>query len=227
MHVGIIMDGNGRWAKAQSLPRLDGHNKGANTLVNIVKSAPDMGIKYLTLYAFSTENWHRPAEEVQSLIKLLRSFLNRKHKQLVSDNVRLKTIGNLSVFDTDIQQKIRLIKQDTAQCTGITMVLALNYGGRDEIVRAVQKMSATDSVHTISEQAITHALDTAGLPDVDLIIRTAGEQRLSNFLLWQSAYAELLFVDKPWPAFTPDDLQSAIHIFHARTRNFGGGTHHA
>ncbi len=220
------MDGNGRWAKMRSLPRFNGHNQGADALVEVVTSAPHMGVRCLTLYAFSTENWYRPADEVQSLMTLLRSFLNRKHQQLITDNVRLKTIGDLSRFDGDIQQKIRTIIADTTQCTGITMVLALNYGGRDEIVRAVRKLATKKPLQSVSEQDISGCLDTADLPAVDLIIRTAGEQRISNFLLWQSAYAELVFVDKLWPEFTPQDLQSAIHTFHTRIRNFGGRRDH-
>lgn len=222
MHVGIIMDGNGRWAKAQSLPRLNGHNKGADTLISIVKSAPNLHIDILTLYAFSTENWNRPTDEVQALMKLLRSFLNRKHQDLIKDNIRMKVIGDLSRFDRDIRQKIYGIINDTAHCTGVTMILALNYGGRDEIVRTVRRLAKNTDISQLTEQDISSNLDTAGVPDPDFIIRTAGEQRLSNFLLWQSAYTEFVFVDTLWPEFTPTDLAGAVSIFQQRKRNFGG-----
>lgn len=222
MHVGIIMDGNGRWAKAQSLPRLNGHNKGADTLISIVKSAPNLHIDILTLYAFSTENWNRPTDEVQALMKLLRSFLSRKHQDLIKDNIRMKVIGDLSRFDRDIRQKIYGIINDTAHCTGVTMILALNYGGRDEIVRTVRRLAKNTDISQLTEQDISSNLDTAGVPDPDFIIRTAGEQRLSNFLLWQSAYTEFVFVDTLWPEFTPTDLAGAVSIFQQRKRNFGG-----
>lgn len=216
------MDGNGRWAKAQSLPRLKGHNKGANIILDIVKSAPAMGVDYITLYAFSTENWKRPKSEVSSLMDLLRSFLKKNRQELLDNNVRLRLIGDITRFEPDIQDKMLALQNDTQNCTGITMILALNYGGRDDIVRAVRTLSSKMDMGNISESDISNALDTSGIPDPDMIIRTAGEKRLSNFLIWQSAYTEFIFVDKAWPEFSPQDLQHAVCEYQSRVRNFGG-----
>ena len=214
------MDGNGRWAKSRSLPRIEGHRRGADNVHNVVKYAAESGVKYITLYSFSTENWNRPPEEVKGLMELLKRFLPKEAKSLKKNNVRLETIGDISKFAPDVVEAIKKSTEYTAECDGVVLTLALNYGGRDDIVRAVKKLN--DENTEITEQNISDNLDTGDYPEPDLIIRTAGEARLSNFLLWQSAYAELIFVDSTWPDFNEDDFKSALDEYYKRIRKFGG-----
>ncbi len=215
-HVAIIMDGNGRWARARGLPRTAGHRRGADAVRRTVRSAGELGIGYLTLYGFSSENWKRPADEVDDLMKLLRIY----------NNVRMRVIGNRQRLAPDIIALIDHAEQQTAANTGLTLVIALNYGGRDEITAAVRALADEVAAGRLSSERITEtliaeALTTSGIPDPDLIIRTSGEKRLSNFLLWQSAYSELLFLDVLWPDFSKGDLEQAITEFHRRDRRYG------
>lgn len=225
-HLAIIMDGNGRWAKQRLLPRSAGHKKGAQAARAIIEAAAKAKISHLTLYTFSSENWSRPQEEVQELMNLLRYYLNNELKSLHKEGVKLRIIGDTSKLDTDIQQKIAEAEALTRQNTAIQLNLALSYGSRAEIVQAVaalaQDMAAGKlAAQQIDEKAISDRLYTAGIPDPDLLIRTGGEQRISNFLLWQMAYTELYFTDTLWPDFTAQDLQSALEDFAARERRFG------
>ena len=219
-HIGIIMDGNGRWAKTRGFPRLEGHRRGADNVRKVVEMAGNAGIKYITLYSFSTENWNRPKEEVDGLLSLLKRFLPKEAQALKKKNVRLEIIGDITRFSDDLQKCIHDSVEITAECDGIVMVLALNYGGRDEIIRAVRQISAKGQEFT--EENITKSLDTAHMPDLDVIVRTSGENRLSNFLLWQSAYAELIFVERTWPDFKQEDFDEVLSIFAQRERRFGG-----
>ena len=219
-HIGIIMDGNGRWAKTRGFPRLEGHRRGADNVRKVVEMAGNAGIKYITLYSFSTENWNRPKEEVDGLLSLLKRFLPKEAQALKKKNVRLEIIGDITRFSDDLQKCINDSVEITAECDGIVMVLALNYGGRDEIIRAVRQISAKGQEFT--EENITKSLDTAHMPDLDVIVRTSGENRLSNFLLWQSAYAELIFVERTWPDFKQEDFDEVLSIFAQRERRFGG-----
>jgi undecaprenyl diphosphate synthase len=219
-HLAIIMDGNGRWAKERGLKRTAGHEEGAKRVREITTHCNNIGIKYLTLYAFSTENWTRPKLEVEFLMKLLERYLKNELDVYLTNNVRFHAIGDLSKFSKSLQKTILQTQEKTAHCKGLTQVLALNYGSRDEIVRAVKKLNAMQS--DISEQTINNALDTAGMPDVDMLIRTSGEVRLSNYLLWQNAYAEMFFVNTYWPEFTANELDDLLSDFHSRERRFGG-----
>jgi undecaprenyl diphosphate synthase len=220
-HVAIIMDGNGRWAKARHLPRLAGHRKGIEAVRNVTRAARSAGIEVLTLYAFSSENWRRPVEEVSDLMGLLRHFIKSDLDDLVSENVQLRVIGNHMAFAPDLVAMIDNALARTAANTGATLVIGLNYGAQDEIVRAMRKLAGRDPA-TIDAATVEAALDTGNLPPVDLLIRTSGEHRLSNFMLWQAAYAELLFVETLWPDFGADDLTAAVAAFAARERRFGG-----
>jgi undecaprenyl diphosphate synthase len=225
-HVAIIMDGNGRWARARGLPRTAGHRRGADAVRRTVRSAGELGIGYLTLYGFSSENWKRPADEVDDLMKLLRIYLRGEIAELHRNNVRMRVIGNRHRLAPDIISLIDHAEQQTAANTGLTLVIALNYGGRDEITEAVRILAQKVAdgrlpADAISEALIAHSLTTVGIPDPDLIIRTSGEKRLSNFLLWQSAYSELLFLDVLWPDFSKADLEQAITEFHRRDRRYG------
>ena len=226
-HVAIIMDGNGRWAKRRFLPRIAGHKAGAEAVRDVVRAARDFGVQALTLYAFSSENWRRSTEEVSDLMGLLRLYLRREIRALHAENVRLHTIGDLSGLGKDLvalaQEGIELTKNNT----GLNFVLALNYGSQDEMVRAVRDIatevqSGRLSPDEIDCESIEKRLDTNALPPLDLLIRTSGEKRLSNFLLWQAAYAELLFVDTLWPDFNRKALGEAIADFGTRERRFGG-----
>lgn len=219
-HVAIIMDGNGRWAKQRHLPRIAGHRRGIEAVRAVTRGARDLGLEVLTLYAFSSENWRRPAEEVGDLMGLLRHFIQSDLDELAANNVRLRVIGDLSPFSPDLRRLIEQAIVRTATNTGQTLVIGLNYGAQDEILRAAEKLAAAGQGFT--RETFEAALDTAGLPPVDLLIRTSGEQRLSNFLLWQAAYAELLFVDTLWPDFDKDDLKRALDIYGLRERRFGG-----
>ena len=206
VHVAIIMDGNGRWAKKRGLPRTAGHAQGARVVEQILEDADHMGIRYLTVYAFSTENWSRPDSEVKALMNLLRTYMKTSLAKCARNNVRIRVIGDKSRLDSDLQASIANLEKETASNTGIGFQIAINYGSRDEIVRAVRKAAqkVKDSglnPEDITEAMISDELDTAGIPDPDLLIRTGGEQRISNFLLWQTAYSELYFCDAAWPDF--------------------------
>ncbi len=218
-HVAIIMDGNGRWAKKRMMPRAFGHKRGVDTVREIARAARDMGLEALTLYAFSSENWKRPADEIADLMGLLRSFIRNDLDELVANNTRLKIIGDYRALAPDIVELIEDAMARTAQNTGTTLAIALNYGSQQEIARAAAKAAAKGA---ITPEAIEAELDTACLPPLDLLIRTSGEIRLSNFLLWQAAYAEMWFTDVLWPDFTPAHLREALQQFAARERRFGG-----
>jgi len=219
-HIAIIMDGNGRWAKEQGLNRTAGHEKGASTVRDITIHCSKIGVKYLTLYAFSTENWNRPKLEVEFLMKLLERYFKSELKIYLENNVKFKAIGNISKFSKSLQKIIKDTEEKTSLCTGLTQVLALNYGSRDEIIRAVEKLN--NSNLELSEENLNSCLDTSFMSDVDLLIRTSGEVRISNYLLWQSAYAEMFFTQTYWPEFTSNELDDIISDFHKRDRRFGG-----
>ena len=225
-HIGLIMDGNGRWAKKRMLPRSAGHTAGARTFRQIAEYAASIGIEYLTVYAFSTENWKRPEAEVSAIMRIMQEYLSdfEKYRSL---NVRVTFLGDLSVFSPEMQATMRDLEEQSSVCTGMRLNIAVNYGGRDELVHAVKKLcrsvqDGTLDVDGISEETVGKALYSAGMPDVDLIIRPSGEYRLSNFLIWQSAYAEYVFMDVLWPDFSPKDLDAAIREYAGRNRRFGG-----
>jgi len=219
-HIAIIMDGNGRWAKEKGLKRTAGHEQGAKTVRNITIHCSDIGVKYLTLYSFSTENWSRPKLEVEFLMKLLERYFKSELPIYLENNVKFKAIGDLSKFSNKLQKIIKETEEKTSHCKGLTQILALNYGSRDEITRAVQKLNSNNT--PITEENINSSLDTAGIDDVDLLIRTSGEVRVSNFLLWQIAYAEMFFTKTYWPEFNSQDLDDIISDFNNRERRFGG-----
>lgn len=226
-HVAIIMDGNGRWAKKRGLPRTAGHAQGARVVEQILEDADHMGIRYLTVYAFSTENWTRPDAEVKALMNLLRTYMKTSLTKCAKNNVRIRVIGDKSRLDEDLQKSIANLEESTKENTGIGFQIAINYGARDEMRRAVQKLArkVQDGVlapEDITEDAISQELDTAGIPDPDLLIRTCGEERLSNFLMWQLSYSELYFTDAAWPDFTKEELEKAIDAYNHRERRFGG-----
>ena len=218
-HLAIIMDGNGRWAERQGKKRSAGHEAGAKNLKKITKYAAKIGISYLTLYAFSTENWKRPKTEVNFLMKLLAKFLKSELQTFLDNNVQFAVIGDISKFSKTLQKEILHVKDKTAHCSGMTQILAINYGSRDEITRAVNK--AIKQGTEVNEDDITQLLDTASFPPVDLLLRTGGDQRLSNFLLWQSAYAELFFTHTLWPDFSTGELETIISKFGRTARRFG------
>lgn len=225
-HVAIIMDGNGRWATRRGLPRLAGHQRGVDALRAIVEASPDLGVEVLTLFAFSTENWNRPADEVSGLMGLVRRYLRREAAELAEKGVRVRFLGDRSVLAADIQALMTGLEENTQHNDKLTLAIALNYGGRGEIAAAARKLAVQAAAgeidpNAIDEAAIGAGLDTNGLPDPDLVIRTSGEQRISNFLLWQCAYAEFLFVDELWPDFTPDAFARALSAFGTRERRFG------
>ncbi len=219
-HIAMIMDGNGRWAKEQGLKRTAGHEKGAKTVREITIHSSKIGVKYLTLYAFSTENWSRPKLEVEFLMKLLERYFKSELPIYLENNVQFKAIGDLSKFSPKLQKIIKNTEEKTASCTGLTQILALNYGSRDEITRAMKKLHEKNL--EITEENIQSCLDTANIPDVDLLIRTSGEVRVSNYLLWQIAYAEMFFTKTYWPEFTTNELDDIISDFNHRERRFGG-----
>ena len=225
-HIAIILDGNGRWAKKRGMPRSFGHVKGCENLEDICEVAKELGVKYLTVYAFSTENWKRSKEEVDGLMKLFRNYLKKCIKISQKNNMRVKVIGDITAFDSDIQESIEKLEDFSKDFTDLHFQIALNYGSRDEITRAVNRMledqKAGKLETPVSQDTISGYLDTAGIPDPDLMIRTSGEQRLSNFLLWQSAYSEFYFTDVLWPDFTKEELLKAIAVFQHRSRRFGG-----
>ena len=226
-HIGIIMDGNGRWAKRRSLPRSAGHRQGARTFRTISRYCRDIGIEYLTVYAFSTENWKRPQEEIDAIMNLLRDYLDELERHSDEDEGVLRFIGDTAPLAEDLRLRIDEVQARTAGRPGITVNIALNYGGRAEIVRAAQRaaelaVSGEISPDAVDEALVDSLLYTAGQPPVDLIIRPSGEQRLSNFMLWQGAYAELVFMDVLWPDFAPADLDRALEEYQRRSRRFGG-----
>lgn len=218
-HVAIIMDGNGRWAKQRHLPRVMGHRKGVEAVRTLVRAARAMGLEALTLYAFSTENWRRPQDEVSALMGLLKSFILSDLDEFAANNVRLRIIGDWRALPADVVELVEGALARTASNTGTTLAVALNYGSQDEIARAATKAAAKGA---ITPDSIAAELDTADLPPLDLLIRTSGEVRLSNFLLWQAAYAEMIFTDTLWPDFTPAHLQAALDEFSQRERRYGG-----
>ncbi len=221
-HIAIIMDGNGRWAKKRSLPRSAGHAAGSKNFKDIARYCNKIGLKYLTVYAFSTENWKRPKEEVENIMNILRDYL-RDAKNFKDENIKVKFIGELSVLDEDIKELIRDAEENSENATGLHLNIALNYGGRDEIVHAVRRIVEEGIPEAdITEDTVTERLYTAGQPDPDFIIRPSGEYRLSNYLIWQSAYAEYWFSDVLWPDFTSKHLEEAIAEFNRRNRRFGG-----
>ncbi len=226
-HVAIIMDGNGRWAKKRHLPRIAGHRAGAYSIREIVRLSGELGIETLTLYAFSTENWKRPRQEVGLLMQLLKRYLRNEVKELLKNNVRLQTIGNSRDLPAEIQAELKKSIRATAHCTGLTLVLALSYSGRADLTRAVRAIvrrvkSGKIDPNRISEKNITECLSTARLPEVDLLIRTSGEMRISNFLLWELAYSELHITKTLWPDFKTKDFIEALRDFQGRQRRFGG-----
>lgn len=222
VHVGIIMDGNGRWAKQKNLPRTMGHKEGLTAAKNIIRTAAELGIKYVTLYTFSTENWKRTHEEVGYLMNLIRTHLRAEFDFYRENGIRIKHIGDLQGLPEDVRTEIIQAVTDTAHFTGTTVVLAINYGGRNEIVRGIKKIIDTGAASDqISEGTVARAFDIPDLPDVDLLIRTGGEIRISNFLLWHAAYAELLFTDTLWPDYNKEEFISDIEQFQKRSRRFG------
>ena len=221
LHVGIIMDGNGRWAVRRGLPRIEGHRKGAETTERIVVAASKIGIKYLSLYAFSTENWKRPKEEVNFLFSLMYEYVRSKLNLFLENNVKFRAMGRLWELPDYLQEGFAWMEEQTASCSGMTAVFAVNYGGRQEILDAVNRILKS-GLNSVDQETFRRYLYIPELPDLDLLIRTSGELRISNFLLWQSAYTELWFTDTLWPDFTEEEFKKAIADFSRRERRFGG-----
>lgn len=226
-HVAIILDGNGRWAKSKGMPRNYGHAQGAKNVETICREAWNMGIKYLTVYAFSTENWKRPDDEVAALMKLLRSYMKNCLKTAEKNHMKVRVIGDKTGLDEDIRARIDELERASADNDGLNFQIAINYGSRDEMIRAMRKMAEDRDAGKIKSEGITEELfssylDTAGIPDPDLLIRTSGEQRLSNYLLWQLAYTEFYFTEVHWPDFTKEELVKAIQAYNHRERRYGG-----
>lgn len=226
-HIAIILDGNGRWAKAKGMPRNYGHAQGSKNVERICEEAWRMGIKYLTVYAFSTENWSRPEGEVAALMKLLRNYMKTCLKTAAKNDMKIRVIGDIEPLDDDIKNRIQELESATVNNGGLNFTIALNYGSRDEITRAARKMAKDCSegkldAGSINEDVFASYLDTHDIPDPDMMIRTSGELRLSNYLLWQLAYSEFYFTDVPWPDFTKDELVKAIEEYNHRHRRFGG-----
>lgn len=226
-HIAIIMDGNGRWAKKRNLPKKAGHKAGADTLENILNVAEELGVMHITAYAFSTENWKRSEDEVAGIMDLLRKYLKEHIRSAQKRKVKVNIIGDTTRLDNDIQQQILKLEEITKDKPGLNLHIALNYGGRDELLRAVKKIAqktkdAKIAPEDITEEFIEQHLDTAGVPDPELVIRTSGEERVSNFLLWQIAYSEFSFSDKLWPDYTENDFKQAIWEYQNRDRRFGG-----
>lgn len=225
-HIAIIMDGNRRWAKAKGKPVSFGHKEGAKNLENIVRYANKIGLEYITVYAFSTENWKRAEDEVKALMMLLQNYLDDYSKRADTENIRVKILGDISALSEGMQKSINKCMERTKDNTGVTFNIALNYGGRDEILRAIKQIAKEVKedkieIEDITEEKVSNSLYTKGEPDPDLLIRTSGELRLSNFLPWQLVYSEFLFVDKNWPDFNEEDLDNAIIEYQKRTRKFG------
>ncbi|MCI8527453.1 MAG: isoprenyl transferase, partial [Oscillospiraceae bacterium] len=225
-HVAIILDGNGRWAKSKGMPRTYGHSRGAKNLEVICEDAYNMGIKYLTVYLFSTENWKRSKDEVDSLMRLFRSYTKTCIKTAQKNNMKVRVLGDPTALDLDLQESLQKLVESSKDNTGLNFQIAINYGSRDEITRAVRRLAldvrdGKIQPENIDEACINGYLDTREVPDPDLLIRTSGEQRLSNYLLWQLAYTEFYFTDVPWPAFTKKDLRNAIEKYNNRDRRYG------
>ena len=228
-HIAIILDGNGRWAKAKGMPRNYGHTAGARNVETVCQAAHDLGVKYVTMYAFSTENWNRPEGEVEALMKLLESYLKNCIKTADKNNMRVRVIGDTTRLSERFQERIRELEAASAKNDGLNLQIAINYGSRDEMTRAMRRMSEDVAAgkrkpEEITESVFEEYLDTAGIPDPDLLIRTSGELRLSNFLLWQLAYSEFYFTDVPWPDFHKEELERAIEAYNKRDRRYGGLT---
>lgn len=226
-HIAIILDGNGRWAKAKGMPRNYGHAQGSKNVEKICEEAWRMGIKYLTVYAFSTENWNRPKAEVDALMTLLRNYMKTCLKTAAKNDMKIRVIGDKKPLDDDIKNRIEELEEATKNNGGLNFTIALNYGSRDEMIRAARKIGQDCAEgklnpEEITEEVFSSYLDTAGIPDPDLLIRTSGEQRLSNYLLWQLAYTEFYFTDVPWPDFNKKELEKAIEQFNRRDRRYGG-----
>ena len=226
-HIAIILDGNGRWAKKKGMPRNYGHAQGSKNVERICEDAYKMGVKYLTVYAFSTENWKRPQDEVDALMNLLRNYMKTCLKTAEKNRMRVRVIGDKTALDEDIRNRIAELEEATKNNDGLNFQIALNYGSRDEMIRAVKRICAdckndVIDVEKIDEALFEDYLDTRGIPDPDLMIRTSGEQRLSNYLLWQLAYSEFYFTDVLWPDFTKEGLKKAIEYYNGRDRRFGG-----
>ncbi|QDW74455.1 isoprenyl transferase [Lachnospiraceae bacterium KGMB03038] len=226
-HIAIILDGNGRWAKAKGMPRNYGHAQGSKNVERICEEAYRMGIKYLTVYAFSTENWNRPKDEVNALMKLLRNYMKTCLKTAEKNDMKIRVIGDITRLDEDIRSRIQELEEATKNNGGLNFQIAINYGSRDEIKRAVRRIAqdcrdGKIQAEEIDEELIERYLDTHDIPDPDLLIRTSGEQRLSNYLLWQLAYTEFYFTDVPWPDFTKEELIRAVEQYNSRDRRYGG-----
>lgn len=226
-HVAIILDGNGRWAKSKGMPRNYGHVRGAKNLETICRDAYNMGIKYLTVYLFSTENWKRSQDEVDALMRLFRSYTKTCEKTARENNMKVRMIGDPSPLAKDLQESLVRLQESSKNNTGLNFQIAINYGSRDEIIRGIRKLAEDYkqgrlAFTDITEERFSDYLDTAGIPDPDLLIRTSGELRLSNYLMWQLAYTEFYFTEVPWPAFTKEDLWKAIEKYNSRERRYGG-----
>ena len=226
-HIAIIMDGNGRWAEQRGLDRVYGHKQGVDTVKSVVEASGEIGLKYLTLYTFSTENWNRPDDEVNALMKLLRNYMKTCLKTAAKNDMKVRVIGDITRLDEDIQKRILELEEATKNNGGLNFQIAINYGSRDEMIRAMKKMyhdmeNGSRQVSELNEDMFASYLDTAGIPDPDLLIRTSGEQRLSNYLLWQLAYSEFYFTDVPWPDFGKEELEKAVEAYNKRDRRFGG-----
>ena len=225
-HIAFIMDGNGRWAKKRGLPRNVGHQKGAQVLIDIAKAVKELGVKYVTVYAFSTENWKRSEEEVSGLMNLLREYLDKNFEELKKNDIKIVFIGERYMLEQDIIEKIEKLERETSKNASMTMQVALSYGSRQEIIGAVKKVESLVknqdiNLEDITEDLFSKLLYTSGTPDPDLVIRTSGEQRISNYLLWQIAYSELFFTDTLWPDFTKDELVTIVENFKTRERRYG------
>lgn len=225
-HVSIIMDGNGRWAKKRGMPRTYGHSKGADVIMDVCEDADSLGIKYLTVYAFSTENWSRPESEVKTLMFLFRKYIKICYNKAMKNNTRVRVIGDKTALDADLQESIRVLEEDTKANTGLQFQIAINYGSRDEMLRGMRRMldDYKDGKFTkeeLDEARFSSYLDTADIPDPDLMIRTSGEQRLSNYLMWQHAYSEFYFTETPWPDFDKAELVKALEVYTSRDRRYG------
>lgn len=226
-HIAVILDGNGRWAQQHGLPRALGHKAGCDNLEVLVEEMSDMGVRYFTVYAFSTENWKRSEAEVSALMEFFLYYIRKLRDKAMVHNIRVNMIGDRSAFSPELQEALDTAIRDSAANTGMTFTMALNYGSRDEIVRGIRKLARDVKAGELAEEEITEErfsgyLDTAGMPDPDLLIRTSGEQRLSNYLLWQLAYAEMVFMDVLWPDFGHEHLEKAIEEYRGRSRRFGG-----
>ena len=225
-HVSIIMDGNGRWAKSKGMPRTYGHSKGADVIMDVCEDADSLGIRYLTVYAFSTENWSRPETEVKTLMFLFRKYIKICYTKAMKNNTRVRVIGDKTALDEDLQESIRVLEGDTKNNTGLQFQIAINYGSRDEMLRGMRRMldDYKDGKFTkeeLDESLFSSYLDTADIPDPDLMIRTSGEQRLSNYLMWQHAYSEFYFTETPWPEFNKAELVKALEAYTSRDRRYG------